>query len=289
MKVTFLGTGAANAFPEAFCKCDHCRAARAEGGRSLRKRSAALVNEDLLIDLGPDIMTASQVHGIDLTGVHYCLQTHPHADHLDLSHLLSRSPGFGVVGAPRLHFYASRATLERADRTFARDLSGRGLLDLGTEEELNMTPHGIEPWRPFMVGPYEVTAFPANHAPGLGAMLYAIRRAGRCIFYGTDTASFFEETWQAFRDQGLQFDIVVLDHTYGTEEAESDHLNARQVANHVGRMRAEGLLKGGGRALATHIAHEGNPPHSELAEYASQYGYEVAYDGLTVEIAIDKS
>jgi phosphoribosyl 1,2-cyclic phosphate phosphodiesterase len=287
--MTFLGTGAANAFPEAFCKCDHCRAARAEGGKSLRKRSAALVNEDLLIDLGPDIMAASHMHGVDLTGVQYCLQTHPHADHLDLSHLLSRSPGFGVVGAPRLHFYASRATLERADRTFARELSGRGLLDPGTEEELNMTSYGIEPLRPFMVGPYEITAFPANHAPGLGAMLYAIRGSGSCIFYGTDTASLFEETWQAFHDQGLRFDIVILDHTYGMEEAESDHLNARQVANHVGRMRAEGLVRDGGRALATHIAHEGNPPHSKLAEYASQHGYEVAYDGLTVEIANDTS
>ncbi len=112
MKLTFLGTAAANAFPEAFCKCNNCLAARSEGGRSLRKRSAALINNDLLIDLGPDIMSASQLHQVDLTNVQYSLQTHPHADHLDLSHLLSRSPGFGVVGAPCLQFYASSATLE---------------------------------------------------------------------------------------------------------------------------------------------------------------------------------
>lgn len=288
MRLTFLGTAAANAFPEAFCKCGNCWAARAEGGKSLRKRSAALVNEDLLIDLGPDIMAASQMHGIDLTRVRYCLQTHPHADHLDLSHLLSRSPGFGVVGAPRLHFYASQATLERANRTFASDLSGRGLLDLETAEELNMTPHGIEPLRPFMVGPYEIVAFPANHAPGMGAVVYAISREGNSIFYGTDTASLFEETWQAFHAYGYRFDIVVLDHTYGPDEAEQDHLNARQVADHVARMRAEGLLADGGRAFATHIAHEGNPPHSQLVDYAGLYGYEVAYDGLTVEISSGK-
>jgi phosphoribosyl 1,2-cyclic phosphodiesterase len=62
--------------------------------------SAALINNDLLIDLGPDIMAASHIHGCALDDVRYCLQTHPHADHLDLSHLLSRSPGYGVVGAP---------------------------------------------------------------------------------------------------------------------------------------------------------------------------------------------
>jgi phosphoribosyl 1,2-cyclic phosphodiesterase len=59
MIITFLGTGAANAFPEAFCKCENCAQARMLGGPSLRKRSAALINDDLLIDLGPDIMSAS--------------------------------------------------------------------------------------------------------------------------------------------------------------------------------------------------------------------------------------
>ena len=114
MLVTFLGTAAANAFPEAFCKCIHCEQARALGGSSLRKRSALLVNDDLLIDLGPDIMAAAQMHGSSLVNVQYCLQTHAHADHLDLSHLLSRSPEYGVVGAPCLHFYASDETLQRA-------------------------------------------------------------------------------------------------------------------------------------------------------------------------------
>ena len=109
MKITFLGTSAANAFPEAFCKCKNCEEARALGGSSLRKRSALLVNDDLLIDLGPDIMAASQMHGIPLVNVQYCLQTHPHADHLDLSHLLSRSPDYGVVGAPCLNRAARSA------------------------------------------------------------------------------------------------------------------------------------------------------------------------------------
>lgn len=49
-------------------------------------------------------------------------------------------------------------------------------------------------------------------------------------------------------------------------------------------MRVEGLLVKGGRAFATHIAHEGNPPHPELAAFAAQHGYEVAYDGLRLEV-----
>src|SRR6266705_4101630 len=108
MKITFLGTAAAEGYPNAFCRCDNCERARALGGPSLRKRSAALINDDLLIDLGPDLMTASHIHGCSVDEVRYCLQTHTHADHPDLSHLLSRSPAYGVVGAPVLDFYASR-------------------------------------------------------------------------------------------------------------------------------------------------------------------------------------
>jgi len=93
MHITFLGTGAANAYPEAFCRCPNCERARALGGPSLRKRSALLVNDDLLVDLGLDIMTASNLYRCPSTEMHYCLQTHPHADHLDTSRLLSRGPG----------------------------------------------------------------------------------------------------------------------------------------------------------------------------------------------------
>jgi len=285
MQIAFLGTAAANAYPEAFCNCENCQKARLVGGKSLRKRSAALINDDLLIDLGPDIMAASQTHKVSLTNVRYCLQTHPHTDHLDLSHLLSRSPGFGVIGAPRMHFYASYATLKRADDTFESDLVGYGLFDPEAEEELNLKIQQVEPLQPFKVGAYRMMAFPANHAPGFGALLYAIERDGRHIFYGTDTSILFEEIWQAFHQYKMRFDLVVLDHTYGPEQPGSDnHLSAHQVSEHTKRLREEGILKDNGRVFATHIAHEGNPVHAELVEFASQHGYEVAYDGLRITI-----
>jgi len=282
MNLKFLGTSAANAYPEAFCKCENCCKAREYGGKNLRKRSAALINDDLLIDLGPDIMVASQIHGISLVNVEFCLQTHPHADHLDLSHLNSRSPGYGVVGAPCLNLYASSATWERADETFRRDLSGFGLLDEEAEEELNMKIHQVQPFEPYKVGSYRVIAMPANHAPGFGAFLYAIESNHRSIFYGTDTAELFDDTWRAFCEYKLKFDIIVFDHTYGPNESGSDHLSVHQVVEHTKRMKVEGILKENGRVFATHISHEGNPVHAELERFAERNGYEVAYDGLVV-------
>ena len=134
----------------------------------------------------------------------------------------------------------------------------------------------------FSVGPYEVVAFPANHDPEVEPLLYAIMKDERCVFYGTDTASLPEDTWQAFHTHKLRFDLVLLDHTYGPEETGSDHLSARQLIEHAARMREEGLLRDNGRVLATHIAHEGNPPHPELTAFSAGHGYEIAYDGLVV-------
>lgn len=284
MKITFLGTSGVNAYPEAFCKCANCEQARLLGGPSLRKRSSLLVNDDLLIDLGPDIMVAFQVHGCPLTNVQYCLQTHPHTDHLDVSHFLSRSPGLGVIGAPCLNFYASTETLKRAAQTFERDLSSSKLLLPETQQYLNLKLHTVTPLEPFTFGNYRIIGFPANHAPGMGAMVYAVESDNRCFFYGTDTASFFEQTWQAFHQYKLRFDVVILDHTYGLTKSGSDHLNANQVIEHLTRMHDEGLFAQNARAFATHLGHEGNPVFPELEIFTQQHGYDVAYDGLQVEV-----
>lgn len=281
MNITFLGTAAANAYPEAFCRCENCVRARALGGPSLRKRSAALINDDLLIDLGPDIMAAAMLHGRPLTHVHYCLQTHAHADHLDASHLLSRSPGYGVIGAPRLHFYASGGTLRHMAQLLRRDCD---LFDPTACDQLNLELHTIEAGQAFAVGLYQVMAFAANHDPVVEPLLYAVQADGRTIFYGTDTAVLPEETWAAFHRRALRFDLVILDHTYGPDQPGSDHLSAHQFIEHVVRMRDEGLLAEHARALATHIAHEGNPVHPDLVDFAARHGYEIAYDGLTVPV-----
>jgi phosphoribosyl 1,2-cyclic phosphate phosphodiesterase len=284
MKLTFLGTSGANAFPEAFCRCQNCKDARRLGGPSLRKRSSLLINDDFLIDLGPDIMAASQIHACSLFNVRYCLQTHPHSDHLDPSHFLSRSPDYGVIGAPCLNFYGSEETLQRAALTFERDLSESSLLSPDTQKKLNLKLHFVTPLQPFRVGRYRIIAFPANHEPIGGALLYAVESDKKCMFYGTDTATFLEQTWLGFHRFNLRFDIVILDHTYGLNQSGSDHLNVQKFIEHITRMHNEGLFSQNGRAFATHIAHEGNPSHPELAAFARQQGYEIAFDGLILDI-----
>jgi glyoxylase-like metal-dependent hydrolase (beta-lactamase superfamily II) len=112
-----------------------------------------LIQEDLLIDLGPDIMTASNLHQPPLSQVRYCLQTHAHADHLDTSHFLSRSPDYGV-DAPCLHFYASPGTLRRAAQLLEQDCAPASFLDPEVGERLNVQIHPIEALQSVTIGRY---------------------------------------------------------------------------------------------------------------------------------------
>lgn len=282
MHVTFLGTSAEDAYPSTFCRCKNCERARELGGPSLRKRSSALINDDLLIDIGPDITTGSFSCGRSLANVRYCLQTHSHPDHLDPSHLLARGADYAVFGIHRLHLFASAATIQKAAEHFQGFHDSGSLLDPKVGERLNLEIHPIEALQPFAVGSYRVTAFPANHDPLVEPLLYAIQSHGRCIFYGTDTATLPEEAWQGFNRFKLQFDVVILDHTYGPGVPGTDHLSAQQFIEHMARMRQEGLLTEKAHVFATHISHEGNPPHPDLVDFAMRHGYEIAHDGLTI-------
>ena len=75
MKLTMLGTGAIG-YPLAFCNCENCKLARKHKGKSIRKRASMLINDDLLIDLGPDVQTSMNMYNKDMGNIQYLLQTH---------------------------------------------------------------------------------------------------------------------------------------------------------------------------------------------------------------------
>ena len=107
-------------------------------------------------------------------------------------------------------------------------------------------------------------------------------RAHYSIFYGTDTAELPEETWRGFHQHKLCFDVVILDHTYGPDKSGDDRLTAEKFIEHIARRREEKLLNEKARILATHISHDANPVHPELVGFATEHGYEVAFDGMMI-------
>ena len=282
MQVTFLGTGAAPSMPIPFCVCHVCLNARRVGGKNLRRRSSIIVNDDLLVDIGPDLATASFEHNLSLAGIGVCLQTHAHEDHLDAEFIISRHAEYGTVVSDDLLFVGSSETLKAVDEIVRRRCDYRSIFDPDTQAALKMKVLSVAPYKACAVGNYRITGFSANHATDQGSLLYSIEQGNHAVFYGTDTSVLSEEVWERLLLHRTRYDLLVLDHTYGIglDSRPADHLGSRDVIVHVDRFHESGLLKENGAVYATHISHEGNLEHDELDDYAMKHGYRAAFDGL---------
>ena len=82
MKIQFLGTAAAEGMPAVFCNCAVCQEARRLGGKNIRTRSQALIDDQLLIDLPADTYMHFLTNGIEGDRIGHLLITHSHEDHL---------------------------------------------------------------------------------------------------------------------------------------------------------------------------------------------------------------
>ena len=286
MNLTFLGTAAAPSMPIPFCTCMVCSAARRIGGKNLRSRSSLVINDDLLVDIGPDIATASFQHEISLAGIGLCLQTHPHADHLDIGFILARHAEYGTTVSGDLLLGGSDETLHAIDALVRQQSAYGSIFDSETQSALKLKTLSLAPFEAYSLGNYLVTGYPANHGDDQGFFLYSILQGDQAVFYGTDTSVLTEEVWDNLQRARIRYDAVILDHTYGIgfESRPADHLASKDVAAHADRFRECGLLKDGGVVYATHLSHEGNREHDELDAYASEHGYRVAYDGLRLQL-----
>lgn len=284
MKITFLGTAAATACPLVFCRCRACQNAWKTGGKDMRKRASVLIGDDLLIDLGPDLMSAAFAHRVDVSRITAWLQTHSHSDHFDAGHLITRIADYATEDTLPLTVCASEETLEHMSERLGREEGGATLMTEEYLEKLNMRAHAMKHGDTIELNGRRITAVESNHDLNDGSLMYIIEESSKTFFYATDTMRLTENAWALFRERGFRFDAVAIDHTYGPGTPGGGHLCADEVAEEIARMRAEGILKPDGRALATHISHEGMPLHEELSAFAAAHGYEIAWDGLAVEL-----
>ncbi len=269
MRLHFLGTAAAEGYPGIFCDCPNCREARALGGRNIRLRSALLVNDDLLIDFGPDLLASAQRFYRDLSQVTTGLVTHAHMDHFFLGNFSMRGMGFTAHRAiPTLRLYGPREVKEMLEAEHP-DLS---LLRMEVS-----TVHAFERWTS---GTYDITSYRAYHAiDHLEALFYSVTDGQHAFLYATDTGPFPEDTWEAL--EGQSFNAIIMEETMGTG-IYNQHMSVESFLEHARRMRAAGMLRPGGRLIAHHMSHTNNPTHEKIEAILTPHRVEVAYDGLEI-------
>ncbi len=135
------------------------------------------------------------------------------------------------------------------------------------------------------LGPYTALAIPATHAPGLQARILAIRHEdGSSFLYGTDTAPMPEGAWERVAQEGWVFDLLIMDHTHGTESHSATHHSSSSMLREIEIMREAGVASDSTRVIAHHFAHHSYPLPDEFERFASERGYEVAWDGMVVEV-----
>lgn len=268
MRIRLLGTGSADGVPGYFGDTRVSEYAREHRGREVRTRSAAVVDDCLKIDFGPDSLAQIQREGLDTRDWCALLFTHSHDDHFcpsELQYLLYPFCDCEVMPFP---IYGNAAILD-AIRSRYPDWPF----------ELNLT----ESFKPFSIGAYEITPIHAHHMLEEDAHNFVIEHAGSKLIYATDTGVWLEDTW-AFLP-GLRADALVIECGQGAVETDYyGHLTFDQVLEVVDRMRAIGAVHADTQIVTTHHSQLGDQTYAELVELLAPHGIEAGYDGMVLEI-----
>jgi len=274
MRVHILGTGAAEGFPALFCDCLTCRRARAAGGKDIRSRVCLRIDEDILIDMPPDLLAQTHQAGFSLASIRHVLITHTHRDHFTPSELMWRDEPFAAWQEPHtLDIYGPPHVGEMLRRAFDDDPADH-----------DIHYHTVRPFAPFGAGDFKVTAVEANHARDRGTVNYVLSRGDRNLLLAFDTGWYAEQSWVAL--DAFKFDLVVMECTNGlADDPDAEHLSVAGVKRMHGELTRRGCVDSNTRFITVHFSHNGGLLHHELEQQLAPLRIEVGYDGLIVEVS----
>lgn len=262
MELLLLGTGAADGWPNPFCECTSCIAALAIG--TVRGHTAALVDNRILLDCGPEVPRAASRSGRTLAGVEHILLTHSHPDHLGPMALLFRSwagrnEPLQVLGPP-----------DALD--LCRDW-------VGPHDPVTFTP--LVAGQSITLGTYDVRALEATHE--VPTLLYDITdQAGTRIFWATDTGPLAASTITGLAN--ASFDALFLEETFGFKtDHDTGHHDLPSFARTVAALRKVGAVTDRTDIVAVHLGHH-NPLEHELSAELEQSGARTVLDGTVLHI-----
>ena len=275
MKLTYYGTAAAEGIPALYCSCDTCKYSKKVGGKNIRTRSQALVDNDLLIDLPPDTLYHFQYLGLPLNNIEHVLITHKHADHLHTPTINVRSRGYVTHEIPPINIYGSMPTID----LIFDDLRKGGVLERGTWNLFELAP-----FKKTNIGKYDVVPYKANHDFHTYPYIYEIGFENKKILYGHDTGIFLDETWAYLETNKPYFNLVSLDCTMGIASSSGHHhMNVNDCVTIKDKLTELSCADDKTIFILNHFSHNGHVSYDELSKIAKSNGFLVSYDGMEVE------
>lgn len=270
MKIQWIGTAAAEGWPAVFCQCQACRRAALLGGKNIRTRLGAIIDDILLLDLNPDLYAQKLHFGLDLCRIRDILITHNHGDHLTPLYMEFRNPAYYGKSLPRLPVYGPWDIAESLKPY---------------ENYIEM--HVVKSGDVFDTSMHHIMTLPAIHSAVNGKM-YLIERDGKSLFYLHDTGFPSQEALDLIlKHETHPVDLVSMDCTYGPNPLPpgyTSHMGFTENIRLKERFLKDGIADEHTRFVAAHFSHNGKLLHEEMCEAMKPYGIEIAYDGMTIEI-----
>lgn len=279
MKIKYLGTAAAEGIPAVFCGCDVCKKARALGDKNIRTRSQALIDDKILIDFPPDTYFHTLKYNIPLFEIKACLITHSHADHLYADELYMRCSKFAKIndGNNPLCIYSDKSGFDIVNEV----INKKGLSDNILKTRL------VKPLERFDFDGYEIMPLRALHDESTTPLLYIIEKCGKSIFYANDTSGIEDGAFEYLKTLKNPLSLVSFDCTFANnpEYKHMRHMNLSKCAEEKQRLLEIGAADDKTVFVLNHFSHNGKDVlYDDFSKIAKQYGFEVSFDGMEIEV-----
>jgi phosphoribosyl 1,2-cyclic phosphate phosphodiesterase len=268
MKIRLLGTGAADGIPALFGDDPVSSYAREHGGKDLRTRTAAIVDDHIKIDLPPDTHAQLQRERLDPNDWTALVFTHSDDDHCTLSEIQYALIPFTTKDHLPFTIYANEVVTGMIRRRYPE-----WPLEIIVTHSFQCYEH---------MG-YRITPIRATHIVGEDCHNLIFQKDGKTLLYATDTGIWQEETW-AFLS-AFKLDLVILECTDGFDPTMYEgHLDIKECIMVTERLRSTGILKEGARVITTHHSVRGLARHCDLEKALLPHNIEPGYDGLELEV-----
>lgn len=283
MKIQYLGTAAAEGWPALFCCCPACTEAVRRGGKSIRTRSQAVIDDCMLIDFPPDSYMHMLLYGVDLPHIETCLITHTHDDHFYDRDLLMHGPYFATHPAEKpLMMYGNDEMVRRIEAMKNVPEDALQLEAIRWKE--------LQPFTMYPIGGYSITPLLARHKRNERCYNYLVERDGKRLLYAHDTAVFHEETWTYLETEKVRLDLVSLDCTFVLGYCGTSHMGIKECNAVRTRLLENGCAHEKTIFVLNHFSHVGGLDeqgnlylHEEIEEIAKTLDFVVSYDGCIIE------
>lgn len=276
MKLTYLGTAAAEGIPATFCTCSVCKFARRHKGRELRSRLQMLINDELLIDFPPDTFYHAALHGLDLGKIHTLLITHDHLDHWFPTELINRHSAYQTGAEGVLHIYGNEAVQNSFESHLKTALYSHQPIDAFVQF------HCVHGGDQFLCGKWEITAVPADHDKRQECLIYLCKKGSKTVLYGHDTGiCLTEKAWSILGKTRL--DLISLDATMGQDSCPYNHMGLPDAERFLGKLKSMGCADEKTICIVSHFSHNGGMTQKELEVWGKAHNILAAYDGMEID------